>query len=516
MQNLLLSLAACENDGIQADYCVVGSGPAGSVIACELARRGKDVLLLEAGGPFTPAVEDSINEIDIEGRQGLASRRAALLGGSSNIWGGLVSALEPSDFAATDMASGLGWPISFADLEPYYRRACRLMNLDWRSLDPSQGARRFCFGSPDLAKKKFAISDPPFSMRRHVESIVHGYQRGRLRVLTDAAVAKINITPEGVVQSVNVISPARLVLKVEARIFVIAAGGIETPRLLLSSNDVQTDGIGNGFGLVGRYFSTHPKGELGCLRLNRQLSRRTRNAFHTVISGAKGYVGTGLSPSHIKDHGQLNHYVQLSPLWLVSVDAFLDRLRRKAHKNQGYVAAVHPGLNTVRSLRRKGLDILTTLAPRQLTDRACVLTGHFDQLPQHQNRITLSAQRDNMGYPKVDVHWRFSAFDRTSIAHFFETLRLAFRRNDIGTLEGDISRRLDEGDFTAFHSHHLGATRMSADEKSGVVDPAGKVFSTTNLYLCGPSVFSTYGFSNPFLTTVALAYRLADHLTKCL
>jgi choline dehydrogenase-like flavoprotein len=515
MQNLLLSLAAYENDRIQADYCVVGSGPAGSVIACELARRGKDVLMLEAGGPNTPVVEDSINEIDIEGRQGLSSRRAALLGGSSNIWGGLVSALEPSDFPAKDMSSGLGWPISFTDLEPYYRRACRLMDLDWRSLDPSQGARRFCFGSRDLARKKFAVSDPPFSMRRHVESIVHGYQRGRLRVLTDAAVAKINITPEGVVQSVNVISPARLLLKVEARIFVIAAGGIETPRLLLSSNDVQTEGIGNRLGLVGRYFSTHPKGELGCLHLNRQLSRRTRDALYTVISGAKGYVGTGLSPNIIEGHGQLNHYAQLSPFWHGSVDAVLDRLRRKALQKQGYVAAVRPRLITM-GLRRKGLGILTAITPRHLTERACILTGHFDQLPQHQNRITLSSQRDRLGYPKVDVYWRFSAFDRASIAHFFETLRLAFRRSDIGTLEGDISRRLEEGEFTAFHSHHLGATRMAADEKSGVVDPAGKVFSTRNLYLCGPSVFSTYGFSNPFLTTVALAYRLADHLTKCL
>jgi choline dehydrogenase-like flavoprotein len=66
-----------------------------------------------------------------------------------------------------------------------------------------------------------------------------------------------------------------------------------------------------------------------------------------------------------------------------------------------------------------------------------------------------------------------------------------------------------EGNF-----HHLGATRMHPDPTKGVVDADCRVHGVRNLYVAGSSVFPTYGCSNPTLTVVALALRLADHLNK--
>ena len=66
-----------------------------------------------------------------------------------------------------------------------------------------------------------------------------------------------------------------------------------------------------------------------------------------------------------------------------------------------------------------------------------------------------------------------------------------------------------EGNF-----HHLGATRMHAEASKGVVDADCRVHGIRNLYVAGSSVFPTYGCSNPTLTVVALALRLADHLRK--
>jgi choline dehydrogenase-like flavoprotein len=63
-------------------------------------------------------------------------------------------------------------------------------------------------------------------------------------------------------------------------------------------------------------------------------------------------------------------------------------------------------------------------------------------------------------------------------------------------------------------NHHLGTTRMSADPKSGVVDPQGQVYGVANLYVAGSSVFATYSASNPTLNLLALALRLGDHLKK--
>jgi len=66
-----------------------------------------------------------------------------------------------------------------------------------------------------------------------------------------------------------------------------------------------------------------------------------------------------------------------------------------------------------------------------------------------------------------------------------------------------------EGNF-----HHLGATRMHTDPAMGVVDADCRVHGVSNLYIAGSSVFPTYGCSNPTLTVVAMALRLADHLKK--
>jgi choline dehydrogenase-like flavoprotein len=61
-------------------------------------------------------------------------------------------------------------------------------------------------------------------------------------------------------------------------------------------------------------------------------------------------------------------------------------------------------------------------------------------------------------------------------------------------------------------NHHMGTTRMSADPRTGVVDPNLQVFGIPNLFIAGSSVFPTYGASNPTMNLVALTLRLANHL----
>jgi choline dehydrogenase-like flavoprotein len=64
--------------------------------------------------------------------------------------------------------------------------------------------------------------------------------------------------------------------------------------------------------------------------------------------------------------------------------------------------------------------------------------------------------------------------------------------------------------------HHMGTTRMSADPRSGVVDRDCRVHGIGNLYVAGASVFPTVGWANPTMTVVALALRLASHVTDLL
>jgi choline dehydrogenase-like flavoprotein len=142
-----------------------------------------------------------------------------------------------------------------------------------------------------------------------------------------------------------------------------------------------------------------------------------------------------------------------------------------------------------------------------------VMRAQAEQAPNPDSRVTLGTRRDRFGLPVARLDWRPAASDRASIRASQEAVDAALRAAELGHVElmlGDEHPpALLEGNF-----HHLGATRMHLDPAKGVVDADCRVHGVGNLYIAGSSVFPTYGCSNPTLTVVALALRLADHLKK--
>ena len=148
-------------------------------------------------------------------------------------------------------------------------------------------------------------------------------------------------------------------------------------------------------------------------------------------------------------------------------------------------------------------DIMTT---SDVLERALELLG------SRQSPLDVRRQLDLVGRFFAE---RLSArtADRVSIWASQKAVDAALRAAGLGHVEfmlGDEEPPvLLEGNF-----HHLGATRMHTDPAMGVVDADCRVHGVSNLYVAGSSVFPTYGCSNPTLTLVALALRLADHLKK--
>ena len=141
------------------------------------------------------------------------------------------------------------------------------------------------------------------------------------------------------------------------------------------------------------------------------------------------------------------------------------------------------------------------------------LRAQAEQAPNPDSRVTLGTRRDRFGLPVAQLDWRPTAADRVSIWASQRAVDAALRAAGLGHVEfmlGDEEPPLLlEGNF-----HHLGATRMHTDPAMGVVDADCRVHGVSNLYVAGSSVFPTYGCSNPTLTLVALALRLADHPKK--
>ena len=143
-----------------------------------------------------------------------------------------------------------------------------------------------------------------------------------------------------------------------------------------------------------------------------------------------------------------------------------------------------------------------------------------EQEPDPDSRIELSTgRRDRFGMPLSVVRWRLSEFPARSIADFLQTLTADFRRLGLGEVTADADLTADVAawkDTLQDNNHHIGTTRMSDAARNGVVDTHCRVHGVDNLYVAGSSVFPTGGHSNPTLTSLALALRLAARLEQIL
>ena len=105
---------------ITADIAVVGAGPAGIVLALELAEAGYEIALLESGRlNFSQAIQN-LADADRLNRQFHApmsdcTRRQ--IGGTSNIWGGRCVPYDPVDFARRDYIPDSSWPVTYEEIE---------------------------------------------------------------------------------------------------------------------------------------------------------------------------------------------------------------------------------------------------------------------------------------------------------------------------------------------------------------------------------------------------------------
>ncbi|WP_163848983.1 GMC oxidoreductase [Pseudooceanicola aestuarii] len=490
---------------LTAEICVIGSGPAGGILAAELARGGCDVLLVEAGATERglPGVLPELTAV--QGRPAMGPALARQVGGGSNFWAGRVTPLDPVDFAPRDWVDIPGWPLAHADLAPYVQRSLALLSLP----DPaklvavgSAGAFGSALEQGDVIAKTALWSDPPFRV-----ADLLGRAPG-LRIVTEAEVTALH-SDGGQVIAARLLGLGGRQVDVRARSFVLAAGGLEVPRLLLNSTDEMPEGLGNGYDQVGRYLSTHPKANLAVLRLRRAMAPRHALYLDCRDGGQSCRMSLTLPENVQRDQKLLNHSAQFS------VFSEFQASRLFGAVSGGWLTSgAGAGQVTQRAVSEAGLwawNRVGRLARWQPRAKVLRVRAFLDQYPDPQNRVHLSAARDAAGRRVCAVQWRYTRRDRQSVVKFLNELSRVCAARGIGTLHHALNVR-EEWPLTALHSHFMGTTRMSRDPATGVVDANCRVHGTRNLYVAGPSVFSTYGNANPFLTIAALSLRLADHL----
>ena len=546
---ILSSQALVPGSILECDLCIVGSGAAGLAMALRLLDSDVDVVVLEAGGErFDTAVQACYDgEVaDPALHAPPATYRQRRFGGSTAIWSGACVPFDPIDFQARPWVPDSGWPIGHADLQPFYPDANELLEagrFDYDARTAFNGAAPPMFdgfASDALTTDGLERFSCPTDFAQRY--------RGRLaaarniRVLLDAACVGIDIDPDGqAVRQLQVASMAGRRLALRARDYVLAAGGIETPRLLLASNDVRPAGIGNASGQVGRCYMCHFAGNIG----------------EVIVAGAPPRVRHGyeLAPEGVYCRRRLALTAEQQRRLQVTnmvMRLHLPRIPDPSHRNgvlsalflarplisYEYARRLHDGTRLTprlyaAHLRNVLTDPLDTaafalhwLSRRSLADRkfpSVILRNrsnrfslevHAEQSPYAGSRIELQqGKRDPLGMPKVRIDWRYRRSDIDAIGRTLDAVADALAaggaghfRYDRDRLEGDILR------FGAYGGHHIGTTRMSATPRDGVVDANCRVHDVGNLFVAGSSVFPTSSQATPTLTLVALALRLADHL----
>lgn len=472
---------------LKAQVCVVGSGPAGTTLAWHLWKAGVDVLLIEGsrfdGTNYQESWPDktrlyagvsaglfATNEPNFliqpyAGQSSSAWERERILGGTSTHWGGQSRPLDPVDFESRPGYPG--WPITRADLDPYYAAAAKfcLLHSDDFSAEYWGGvlgddvpvlenfdACMYQFIGP--AYRNFATRTFPdgttlasSGIRTILNASLLDIERTGGRV-TGLRAASMNEAPTpGVATEFSI----------EAQVCVLACGAVANAQRLLLSD------VGNEHDQVGRYFMCHPLSSGVNIAITRPFLTYSQNNLMS---------GNSANGVPWKDENGVN----VTGRFQLTADA----------------------------MRQYGIG--------NCWMRSYSASAYFEMAPNPDSRVTLLETVDSVfGQREARIDWQLSPLDQKT----YETSTQLFKAA-VQQLGGDIYAPSWEAVKAAFvvNGHHLGTTRMSADPTQGVVDADLKVHTMDNLYVAGSSVFATAGVSNPTFTIIALSIRLAEHLTR--
>jgi choline dehydrogenase-like flavoprotein len=445
------------------DCFIIGSGPAGLSLALALAEAKKTVLVFESGDE-TRARRELANSIGYGHYAGeyWNNHWSRVLGGTSNVWSGWCPTHGELDF--DNPAVGVRWPVSRAELMPYYRRAAPILDHDPALIDlekpvfqgftyrpvPIAGPTRLAAKYGDLLKGSASI---------HVAL-------GCSVVALDANARRSSITG---LEYVHHESDVRGRLAVgPAQTAVLAAGGIGNPQLLLQPRADGSVPVGNEGGQAGKFLMEHPHfNTAGECVIDEQLERQwpvpgfTGRSVHAVIADRALALERGLYACHVQFRGRTTNH---------------DMARFLSAENG-------------RPFYYYGLNV------------------RAEMLPSASNRVFLTGERDRSGLYRPGARCVLDARDFLNTEMTLRLLGESLLRLGKGRVRINNDRIYTQ---VMGGGHIMGATRMGTGASTSVVDRQCRVHGYENLFVAGSSVFPTGGFANPTLTIVALALRLAE------
>src|SRR3974390_1149640 len=340
--------------------------------------------------------------------------------------------------------------------------------------------------------------------------------------LIDHAVASELLVENGSISGINYIkydekSRSRVDCAIKAKVYVVAANGIETPRLLLMSRNQIATGIANSSDMVGRNLMDHPQYLTWGLLPDPVFPYRG-----PLVTSAIGDLCDGAFRSH-----RAAFRISLgNEAWSATVGGtggdpqtttldFINGLNASGLNKKDFTQLAD-------NSALFGVDLTKTLGG--LISRQFRIAFSVEQSPDPDNRVTLSSVKDALNLPRPRIAYDISDYTKRGIATAFRMKELIFRK--LGAIDFTKVAETDPGKFNVDGievpltyggaGHIMGTYRMGDDPKTSVVNSWLQSDDHPNLYLVGSGTFPSVGTANPTLTLSALALRTTDKIVDVL
>ncbi len=521
------------------DACVIGSGPAGGVLAKELAEAGAKVVLVEAGRmmtaqdfhhhtwPYelprrtkpTPFYPREVTEaIRYEASDPIQVDRIRAVGGRSIHWNAVCLRFAERDFREKSL-EGIeeDWPLAYQELAPYYSYVEKMIGVtgtrenleivpDGEYLRPlkfrcsEQIVKGACekMGIPMIAARKAVLTEPydgrpPCHYCGHCmegcdvgaiftvpnSMIPKAQKTGNFTLMPNKLAREILVDREGRAQAVSLIDTGtRREEEVRARIFAVSCAAIESARLLLNSRSTRfPNGVANSNDLVGRYLTGHVTADV--------------IGYLEDLAGSKPANNDGAT-----DHSYIPRFN-------------LDGKKRDFVGGYQYQLQYASFMFPHHAYYLKGFGRPFKSEVRRLQPGFFQMGGFGKALGRPENRVTVAPhQLDAYGVPIPVVHFRFSENERRLWQD------MADRAKEILHAAGCRLIIVRSKAPSGFASHETGTARMGRDPRTSVLNAFCQTHEVKNLFVVDGSCFTTFPEKNPTLTIMALAVRAARYIAS--
>jgi choline dehydrogenase-like flavoprotein len=426
--------------------------------------------------------------------------RGSGIGGTSNLWHGGLTVLDQTDIEGIPgQDRPARAPITYRELRGHYAQALDLLRGEGSySLGEIEVPSRESAGGFENTGGKFRLKallypERPFSSR---SLILRAQELHGLRVVSNTEIRRLVTSgPRSVARAQGIDVRSGALVEFPADIFVLSAGGLGSPKILIQS----AHGCPPlGRLSVGRYLIDHPSGFVFKAKLRRRMDLTP--LFGVTRSGYTLRYGFALAPDRLGDADFRNHILYLRPALTMKDPGTYDFLKRKLVAYRGRFLSP---LDLAYLVRHADLLFDAVNFRFGLLHSTRYVSGlvFAEQFPDENRCI----RRLDGG--KFGVKWSVSIEDCRSLERFLAAFFKSYAEQfESFRVFPDPAVRLDSA------GHHSGACRMALNASEGVVDAELKVFGMDNLYVADGSVLGYSGHANTGLTISALALKCCEAL----